>query len=122
MSDQAAVILTTDPDIETHRVYFLYCAGFIKIGVTKGLIRRLKEIQVGTPFPAQAVLLLRGGKLTEEYMHHLFREYHHHGEWFTLGTKLRELIVSHAPAYCIQWLEEEEAVHMAWITEQATKL
>lgn len=122
MTDEAAVIVPGDPDIGTHHVYFLYCAGFIKIGVTKGLIRRLKEIQIGTPFPSQAVLLLRGGKLTEEYMHHLFSEYHHRGEWFTLGDRLREMITSRAPAYCIQWLAEEEAVHKVWLIEQAAKL
>lgn len=122
MSDLAPVVLATDPDTETHRVYFLYCAGFIKIGVTKGLVRRLREIQIGTPFASQAVMLIRGGRLTEEYMHYLYKDYHHRGEWFVLGPRLREMIISQAPGYCIEWLEEEEAVHRAWVMDQAEAL
>ncbi len=117
-----AETVPSDPDAGTHQIYFLYCAGFIKIGVTSGLMRRLKEIQIASPFHTQAVMLIPGGKLTEGYMHFLYKEYHHRGEWFVLGPRLREMIVSQAPEYCVQWLEEEEAVHKDWIAEQAATL
>jgi len=117
-----AETVPSDPDAATHQVYFLYCAGFIKIGVSKGLIRRLKDIQIGTPFPSQAVMLIRGGRITEQYMHFLYNEYHHRGEWFVLGPRLRAMIVAQAPPECLEWLAEEEAVHRAWIKEQAAAL
>lgn len=112
----------SDPQAGTHQVYFIYCAGMVKIGTTSRLVRRLGELQVGSPFPSQTVLLIRGGRLTEDYMHFLFSEYREKGEWFSLGERLREAIKNLAPDFCQKWLEEEEQAHRAWITDEAMNL
>ena len=122
MDDFEVKTVPGDPQAATHQVYFIYCAGMVKIGTTSRLMRRIGELQVGPPFPSQAVLLVRGGRLTEDSMHFLFDEYRKKGEWFYLGDRLREAIKRLAPDYCQEWLEEEEQSHRDWIREEAEKL
>lgn len=117
-----AQTVPNDPQSETHNVYFVYCAGFVKIGSTNRLVRRLSEMQIGNPFKSQAILLIPGGRLTEQYMHFLFQADHYRGEWFRLGQKLREIIAERAPEECQQWLIEEEAAHRERVLAEAASL
>lgn len=114
--------LPHDPDAGTTQVYFLYCAGFVKIGMSKRIVKRMAAIQLVMPLRAQTVFLVRGGRLTEEYFHYVFREYHVGGEWFELGPRIRDLIERLAPSYCQDWLKEEEESHKGWIEAEAQRL
>ena len=113
-----------DPDLKTHRVYFIYCAGFIKIGQArrKRVVARMGEIQVGNPFNVQVLLLVPGGRLTEDYHQSVFREYHARGEWFYLEGYLEEMIRNEAPPEISGWLDEEIAKHRAWVKREAELL
>ncbi len=110
-----------DPHAATSKVYFLYAVGMIKIGTARNPVRRMLEIQVGMPFKAQIVCLIPGGRLTEEYMHHIFREHHHRGEWFRLGDSLRATIKAISPPEVSVWVDEEEEDHRAWIKTEAER-
>lgn len=111
-----------DPQIGTNRVYFIYCARMVKIGHTNRVMRRLSEIKISTPFPAQIVLLMDGGRLTEDFLHFVFAEYHVRGEWFRLGPRLRETIERLAPDFCSDWLREDEETHRDWVADEAERL
>lgn len=117
-----AETVPNDPQAATHRVYFLYCAGFIKIGVTSNIIKRMTNLQVAIPFRSQTILLIPGGFLTEQYMHFIFSEYRHQGEWFRFGPKLRETIERLSLPEYKEWLEEEESAHKEWVKAEASAL
>lgn len=114
--------LPADPDFSTTQVYFLYCAGFVKIGMSKQPAKRMNTIQIVMPLRAQTVFLVRGGRRTEEYFHYAFKEYHVGGEWFEFGARIRDLIERKAPDYCLDWLKEEEDAHKDWIEYEAKRL
>lgn len=111
-----------DPDARSRKVYFLYCAGFIKIGTARVVVRRVTEIQIGSPWKCQVVLLIPGGRLTEDYLHFVFQEYRVAGEWFRLGPLIREAIKELAPADCQEWLAKEEAEYAELIRQEAIRL
>lgn len=111
-----------DPQAQTNKVYFLYCAGFVKIGHTNRLMRRFSEMKISSPFSAQIIFLIAGGRLTEDYLHFIFDEYRVKGEWFQLGPRLRETIEQLAPEFCLDWLREDEENHRLWIAEEAQRL
>src|SRR5579863_2208648 len=82
-----------DPEADSRRVYFLYCAGFMKIGITSRILRRMSELQIGSPWKSQIVLLIPGGKKTEEFLHFAFREERVSGEWFRMSPFIREAVL-----------------------------
>lgn len=70
-------------------VYFVYCAGRIKIGITFSISKRLETIQAHSPLPAVAILLVPGGIKEERGFHARFAAERKHGEWFLLSQKMR---------------------------------
>jgi len=114
--------LPHDPEATTREVYFLYCSGFVKIGVTNHLTRRMKELQVATPWRSQVICTIPGGRGTEDYFHFIFQSYHFRGEWFSFGPDLRSFIERKAPDYALEWLAEEEQIYLDLIEQQARLL
>lgn len=111
-----------DPDTDNQQVYFLYCAGHVKIGVARSILRRMKELQIGAPWKAQIILLIPGGRKTESFLHFVFQEHRVRGEWFKLAEPIREAIKELAPPECQQWLAEDEAKYEDWIKQEAARL
>lgn len=111
-----------DPEAKSRQVYFLYCAGFVKIGVARSVIRRASELQIGSPWKGQIVLLIPGGRATEAFLHFAFQEHRTGGEWFRLAPPIRQAIQELAPAECLQWLAEEEAQYREWVRHEAIEL
>lgn len=75
-------------------VYFIYCAGRIKIGYSDGLRTRLKQIAACSPFPPVALLVVSGTVKLERQLHARFAEDRLHGEWFALSPKMRRFFRS----------------------------
>lgn len=80
------------PDIDLpigEVVYFVYCAGRIKIGITFSISKRLETIRAHSPHPVIALLLVPGGIKEEREFHARFAAERKHGEWFILSQKMR---------------------------------
>jgi hypothetical protein len=122
ITDFRDVLTMHDPEAGYRQVYFMYCAGFIKIGTARSIIRRAAELQIGSPWKSQIVLLIPGGRLRESFLHFAFRDHHFSGEWFHLSPVIREAIRELAPSECIQWLAEEEESYREWVREEADRL
>jgi len=73
-------------------VYFIYCAGRVKIGHTGDLHGRLKQLAIHSPAPLTAVLVVKGGREVEQELHDRFAADRLHGEWFRLSDPLRGLL------------------------------
>lgn len=61
-------------------VYFFECGPYIKVGSSKDVDRRLKDVQSDNPY--DVILLWVGTKHDEEYWHNKLKDYHHRGEWY----------------------------------------
>lgn len=73
-------------------VYFMYSAGRVKIGFSRGLRVRHNELKKAGPFPPIALLILRGGEEMEREFHRRFDEDRLHGEWFALSPNIRNFL------------------------------
>jgi hypothetical protein len=68
---------------------------FIKIGTTKSIKQRIRNIQSGCPFPLNFWTCIRTPKAkeVEKYLHSAYSKYRTNGEWFCLpDNKLDELL------------------------------
>lgn len=65
-------------------VYFIQEGedGFVKIGRSKNVKKRMKSLQIGNPRPLSVVMLIPGGRSLEMTFHELFHEDRVSGEWF----------------------------------------
>jgi len=72
-------------------VYFIRCNEFIKIGSSKGnfVERRIRDLQVGNPYPIWLELFMCGTHHDERILHHKLKKLkiEHRGEWFKLNSK-----------------------------------
>lgn len=74
-------------------VYFIKSKGFIKIGHSDCLYRRLYSISTSNPTIELKGVLIRENHIAfEEYLHSKFRSDHHSGEWYRETNKLNEYI------------------------------
>ncbi len=77
------------------RVYFIESPSLsrVKIGVAKNPLHRLKIFNVGSPAGDLTVsATIKGNRSVEEGIHHAFRKYRIHREWFECGPELRDCI------------------------------
>ena len=81
----------SDPDAPGV-VYFLYCAGYIKIGYTTDIKQRLADFHTHSPLPPTLLLTIRGWPEDEERYHQEFAEDRVRREWFHLSLELREFL------------------------------
>ncbi len=111
-----------DHQKRTHVVYFIFCAGFVKIGTTSNLKRRLAELQIGAPWQTRIVGLIPGGRATELFLHFFFRDDSAGGEWFIMSDQLRKIVSEMAVPPLSGALEEEERDYAKWICGEAKRL
>ena len=67
-------------------IYIMECGGKYKIGLSKNVERRKKELN-NRPFPVNIIYkskLINDVYLIEEELHHCFKEQRINGEWFNL--------------------------------------
>lgn len=61
----------------------------IKIGVSRSVKSRMKQLQTGSPVELKLIRKIKvGEKITEQYFHNKFRKHRVHGEWFERKGKL----------------------------------
>jgi Meiotically up-regulated gene 113 len=116
------VLTLPDPDVGKRQIYFMYCAGCVKIGVTNSILDRISHLSCGSPWRSQVVLLIPGGGRREKFLHSAFREHHIRGEWFRLTPIIRQAIEEWAPDIALQWLAQDEFSHREWIKLEAIAL
>lgn len=73
-------------------VYFMYSAGRIKIGYSRGSEGRLKTLKTAAAFPPVIVLVMHGSMGDEADFHIRFHADRLHGEWFTLSPNIRRFL------------------------------
>lgn len=76
-------------------IYFIRSAsGLIKIGRTNNLVRRLVQLQSGSPEPLECVATLQAHPQAETALHYHFRPERMTGEWFYASVRLSRFIDS----------------------------
>jgi hypothetical protein len=70
-------------------VYFFYCEGYCKIGLSNNPVTRISTLQIGTPFQLENIMELEfssyfDAQKTESKLHKKFKSCNHRGEWFKL--------------------------------------
>lgn len=99
MSD-ARIELATRLGLEL--LYFIRADnGLMKIGRTKNLPRRLRDLQAASPLRLNVILVLAGSSEIEAAWHRGYAEHRRHGEWFDL-PKGWENDLRHIPQSCWQ--------------------
>lgn len=73
-------------------VYFMYCAGYIKIGFSTDA--RLRHMGMCTAFPLKVTLLLtmHGDRAMERSFHLQFASARTNGEWFDFSPEIRSFL------------------------------
>ena len=73
------------PPLSGTWVYFVGCAGFVKIGVTNNVPGRLSALRTASPFPVGLLGLVEGTAKDEADLHGYFKAKRVRGEWFALN-------------------------------------
>lgn len=78
------------------KVYALYSSetGLTKIGVTRRLDKRIKEISGMSPDSLEVIKTWSGGQKDEAGLHYRYRKFRSHGEWFALPLDIRETLAA----------------------------
>lgn len=79
----------TNPTSPDELVYFVYCAGLIKIGYTAGIATRIANLANQSGAPVTLIAVMPGNKNQEKLMHGMFQADRVHGEWFQLSDEMR---------------------------------
>jgi len=88
---RAKPALVTKP-VQKHYVYFIECAGFVKVGVSSRPQKRFVGIQVSNPFDCTLIGTIETHADGERMIHDFIEKHHHRGEWYRLTDDLRALI------------------------------
>jgi hypothetical protein len=86
-------------------IYFIrqHDTGFLKIGKANDPLRRMHNIQVGSPQYLQMLgYVRRYGEFEEKYIHDVFLEHRFRGEWFREEGKLQ-----HFTNHLLNWFHVE---------------
>ena len=75
-------------------IYFLQGVdgGPIKIGISKSIRARIKQIQANSPVQLRVIGLCRGTSRDEANFHKQFAEFRLHGEWFSDCEQIQETV------------------------------
>lgn len=76
-------------------VYFVSHGGYVKVGTTRNLPKRLSELQLAMPFPLIFEGVIRGNATIETVLHRKWAEHHVRGEWFYIDPKIRQFMRDH---------------------------
>lgn len=80
----------------TKHIYFIEAGdgGPIKIGVTKDIDKRIKQLQPGTTAPLRLLASIPGSHADERTLHRYFAVERRNGEWFSGGGAVRAFAMS----------------------------
>jgi hypothetical protein len=84
-----------ESDPASEFVYFAYSAGRIKIGYSRGVEGRCRQLATSGPFPPVLILIVHGTVGLEQDFHVRFHEDRIHGEWFKLSPSVRSFLQGH---------------------------
>lgn len=105
--------------VQRDRVYFLYCAGHIKIGYSGYHEARTGILVRGFPVPVDFLCAIRGTVEDERELHKLFDGARQKGEWFALTPALRSFVKKKLAARkAKQRLFDAEKRYRDWLVEQ----
>lgn len=75
-------------------VYLIETGDHYKIGITKNVVSRLRNINRGVPTPAVLIAVRRGGRALEHRLHCALSAYRSQGEWFDKCDHVRETFLT----------------------------
>lgn len=80
-----------------HWIYVIRCEGFVKIGIAGDPQARLRDMQVGNPFPLILVAKFwtDNARRDERALHWALRPHRQRGEWFKVTDALEQLLKSY---------------------------
>lgn len=81
-----------EQDRSHHRVYFIRCGDYVKIGVTGNIEGRLKALQTANALLLELLTHIPGSYEDEHRLHAQFAALHHRDEWFRYEAELREYV------------------------------
>jgi hypothetical protein len=73
-------------------VYFARSGDLVKIGQTRNVAERIKQLRLMSAAPIDLVAFGLGDKLRELLVHAELDNSHHHGEWFAPSLRMFELM------------------------------
>jgi hypothetical protein len=81
---------------DAHWIYVVRCESFVKIGLAGDPVARIKDMQVGNPFPLVLVMKLWTDhpKRDERALHHALKHHQERGEWFRISDAFDALLES----------------------------
>lgn len=100
---RAAAMAALDSD--PRRVYFIQCGGPrgpIKIGLSRDVAQRLRDLQACNPYTLRAICIIGwGGEPLEQALHRRFDAFRLHGEWFACSDEILDFVDLVVAARCI---------------------
>lgn len=69
-------------------VYVIQSNGYIKIGHTQNLSRRISQLQSASATKIEIKSVIKGGRKLEQELHTRYKQYTVHGEWFQPNDKM----------------------------------
>lgn len=77
---------------DEEKVYLITDGKHVKIGVAKNVVRRLIQLQTGSPKKLRIMHSFAAGFECEDTLHKLFSHLRIRGEWFKLTNEIRNYI------------------------------
>lgn len=74
------------------KVYFVECAGRVKIGFSTDVNARLRQLSTGSALTFNFISAVDGSKSFERAIHKALAEHRSHGEWFHDTPQVRSII------------------------------
>ena len=77
-------------------IYFIYSPfnKKVKIGITSNSIKiRFEQISFNSPVKLKILRTIEGTLSEERDLHHKFKKYHSHNEWFKFEGELKNFII-----------------------------
>jgi hypothetical protein len=76
-------------------VYFAGYGDYVKIGVSRSIGGRMRELSTSSPERLKIHGIVRGGTIKlERELHRRFKQYRRNGEWFLFAPPIREYITA----------------------------
>lgn len=112
-------ITGNDPDAPGF-VYFVYCAGRVKIGYATDVAARMSGIATSCPFPVTLLLTITGSMEDEQAYHEMFAEDRANLEWFNLSYFMRGFLEDKFKSGTFELLFQAEFDCKDYFIERAT--
>lgn len=78
--------------------YFIRSGDAVKIGESDNVLRRLEDLQSGSPHKLELIACFKGGAATEAYFHGRFKPYRIRREWFRVEGELAAFVAKISPS------------------------